>query len=162
MNKENKEIKKSNVVLQCDICLDTCDVNIEIPYKWGGFDGHNVGDNGGFCPKHAEIEEFTHQCSGCVGSWGDCPLWRAAFADPVKRTLLTSADLKTIRSGVCPKRVDGMIYIAPNSTKNVVVKTASRSSKRSGIALEKAIKDYWKRNLRNHLSPRNQPNEQRK
>jgi hypothetical protein len=124
----------------CCLCEQNCKQEIELPEGWV-LDRDMVDIEKAFCPEHSPIAEWTDsQCSGCVGSWGDCRLWQS-FAYLGERNL-TEEDFKKIRSGICPKRTNGTFEVQGRN----LVGTINLSNKAtSGVILAKAIKDYWER-----------------
>ena len=128
------------VTVNCCLCEDSHVTSIDIPDGWKTcYEGEEIDD--GFCEKHAIIKEFADsQCPGCVGLWTECELW-ASFAYREKRAL-SSRDMEAIRSGVCPKRMNG--WISFNSISGPEdFDFSERASPKSGEALVEAIREYW-------------------
>ncbi len=135
---------KIELEIVCCMCPKKYKTKIELPEGWKiHCDAIYVED--GFCAEHAQIGGFTDNCSGCTDSWGtNCPLWQA-FGWEAK---LTEDDFVLMRKGICPKRFSGMVGVSINAAGAQIkrIDEGEPSSKKSGVVLEKAIKDYWKRN----------------
>lgn len=130
---------KKTVELHCCLCMKTHKTEIELPNGWDlQYDGIDAED--GFCPDHIDVLEFTENCSGCVGGWMDCALWRA-FAYSSERSI-TEADFATIRTGKCPRRTNGTLCFNGETGEMKQIDISGECSSKSGIAFEKAIKDY--------------------
>jgi len=132
------------VSLYCGFCGATSEQNISMRKGW---DTHirAVDEEHAFCPKHSKIREFSEaQCPGCVGGWGDCPLWDAFAYRELK---LTEQDFATLERGVCPKRVNGTIGITLTGGKTQIEQIDLRDgdAHKAGSALSKAIREYAKR-----------------
>jgi hypothetical protein len=92
----------------CCFCEDKFSMEFEAP-GWAVQSAY-VDEEMGFCPKHSPIEQFTnYQCVGCVSGWGDCGMWRA-FA--YSKNEMTDDYHRSLRAGVCPKRVNGTISVS--------------------------------------------------
>jgi hypothetical protein len=133
-----------NVTLYCCLCTNRSEYIVEMLPGWVHSDGGIDVERDGFCPDHAVIEEFaSSQCPGCVGGWGDCPMWKA-FAYSHRRDI-TEKDLAAIRSGVCPRRVNGTIGF--NAGTGVIAdidlsNRAPRGGPEFAAAIEAYIKEY--------------------
>ena len=130
--------------ISCCMCPESWKTTITLPDGWATrYDG--TDQEHGFCPEHALISGFCNsQCPGCVGGWGDYPLFDA-FAYTSKKMSLTEADFDAIESGVCPKRVNGTMSF---DTRTGVMETLDLRDDlcvAGGKTLSQAIKDYVKR-----------------
>ena len=129
------------VTLWCAFCGESANIVAPMPTgcatRYGGMD-----DEHAFCPKHAAVEPFfDSQCPGCVSGWGECGLYRA-FAH--KENTLTDADKATLSRGVCPKRVNGTLFVT-NTADGVKVEDADIRSDpvaEAGAAVVAAIADH--------------------
>lgn len=132
---------KYELEVSCGFCPESHEVEIDLPDGWATrYAGSS--DETGFCPKHSPIAPFADsQCRGCVGGWGECGLWQS-FAYSDRRTL-SPGDLDFIRSGVCPKRVNGALVVDRRGVTDVDI--SNRATTESGEALAKAILEYWER-----------------
>lgn len=137
------EIVKIEVEINCCLCLKKYKTKIELPDGWAMRYG-GISEDNGFCPEHKKVQEFAEaQCSGCVGGWGDCSLW-SAFAYSGRKTL-TEEDFRIMRTGRCPKRTNGTLSFNSETREMKKINLSEVAESGAGIALEKAIKDYWKR-----------------
>jgi len=141
-------MKEIILEISCCLCSEKYQSKINIPENWSiRYDV--IYEEQGLCPNHNKIKEFIDsQCSGCVGGWGDCNLWRDfAYRDQN----LTEKDFKIMRTGICPRRTNGTL-IVDNSQNGLSINElnlSEKAKKSSGIALERAIKDYWKKYSKN-------------
>lgn len=127
------------VDVHCSLCSKRSKHTISLPDGWAHRYGGIDDEGSGFCPDHAEVADFADsQCPGCVGGWGDCPLFRS-FAYSSGRDL-TPADFVAIERGVCPRRVNGTITVSPKGTQTLDL--SAKATTRSGVALALAIRDY--------------------
>jgi hypothetical protein len=129
------------VHITCCLCNAAHDTEIALPADWRTrYD--EIDNTDGFCPKHAKIADFAEaQCSGCVGGWGDCSLWKA-FA--YRKFELTENDFAQMRKGVCPKRTNGTFSVSRSEgVENINL--SEQADNESGAALEAAIKEYHAR-----------------
>lgn len=132
------KMEKLSIELSCGLCSESHEFKVEVPVGWKTRYG-SVSEENAFCPKHSIIEKFASNCTGCVGDWGDCDLWRS-FAYSGRRNL-TENDFKIMRSGLCPKRTNGtMLFSQEEGMKQIDLSDSAPSE--SGIALEKAIREY--------------------
>jgi hypothetical protein len=125
------------VSVSCGLCGENHEQAITLPPGWetryGGTDVENA-----FCPKHAVVAQFaSSQCPGCVGGWGDCPLWQA-FA--YSKLDLTAGDFRTLENGICPKRVNGTLMVENGKMTNVDLRDPPAVE--GGKALALAIHEY--------------------
>lgn len=123
---------KINIEITCYLCDNTYKKEIDV-HDWAITDNVIV-NRAGLCPTHNVINDFIKkQCTTCDYGWCHyCALWDD-FIHSSK--ILTEADFNLMRSGICPKfSCNGLSDINTN-----------RASKEAGEALEKAIKDYWKK-----------------
>ena len=130
------------LTISCCLCDDAHTQAVELREGWrmlyDGIDAENC-----FCPRHAAVLAFTEaQCPGCVGGWGDCPLWQA-FAFTHSRDI-NDADLAAIESGICPRRLNGtMQFDARQPERGITALDLSNpASPESGAALAQAIREY--------------------
>lgn len=131
----------TEIQIDCSICPNTKVVTIELGDGWGN--AENVYYEKALCPDHIAIEPFIdNQCRGCVGGWRDCNLWRG-FAHRDRRDL-TERDFEVMRQGRCPRRTNGSMTFNSH-TGELTRGDYSSLAPEAGIALEKAIKDYWAR-----------------
>jgi hypothetical protein len=129
---------KINVAVDCCLCSNTHRTSINIPENWSHIYGGIDDEQHAFCPAHSDIMEFVRsQCSGCVGGWGDCGLWRA-FA--YSKLDLTNEDFLSIEKGICPKRVNGTFGFSQDGIEKIDL--SQKVSVKSGVALSIAIKEY--------------------
>jgi hypothetical protein len=133
---------KIKITVDCCLCSNKHETEIDLPKNWKiRYDGMN--EENGFCPEHIKIYDFAEaQCPGCVGGWHDCTLWKD-FA--YNEHNLIDEDFKVMRTGVCPKRTNGTFSFDSGTGEFKDIDLANIAENESGIALEKAIKDYWKR-----------------
>lgn len=125
------------ITIHCAFCEDTHTQEIKVPSGWSTYTGVMEEENG-LCPKHAAIDDFASlQCPGCVGGWGDCGLWRS-FA--YGKCELSESDFASIRSGKCPKRVNGSFSFDSNGIRDIDL--SRQPSTESGLALADAIVEY--------------------
>jgi hypothetical protein len=126
------------VTINCCLCTNTHEANLELPEGWTHcYD--SIDDDFGFCPQHAMVSDFADsQCSGCVGGWGECPMWEA-FADSYRRTI-NDADYAAIERGVCPRRVNGTFEVSKSGIKELDISETAPTE--AGIVFAKAIRDY--------------------
>lgn len=137
---------KIKIELTCTFHNDANDyVEVEIP------DGWNVRHSGidmeeAFCPEHAKAEDWLSQvCPGCVGGWGDCPLYRG-FAYERKYTQdnpVSRDDLAVIETGVCPKRVNGTFMRFEDDDHLTSIDISDRATTEAGKAMADGIRTYW-------------------
>lgn len=129
------------------MCENSHKETVTIPDGWETrYDGTDIEN--GFCPDHAIIAEFAaDQCPGCVGGWGDCPLFDA-FAYSTSGNSgakygtkpLSSDDHQSLRDGFCPRRVNGTFEaISGSGVKEINI---SEQAKNGGEALSVAIQAY--------------------
>jgi len=132
---------KYEINFNCCFCLESHKQTIDLPNGWASrYSG--IEDEHGFCPRHSEVAKFADsQCPGCVGSWGDCDLWRS-FAFGHQRDI-SENDLSMIEEGICPKRTNGTLYVNGGSVEHVDL--SDRATPESGKATADAIRKYMKR-----------------
>lgn len=128
------------ITIYCCLCNDKHESEIKLRAGWAHqYDGID-DDRSGFCPKHAPVAAFANaQCPGCVGGWGDCPMW-AAFAYSGHRRNVGPADFEKIERGVCPRRVNGTIGVSAGKIEDLNI--SDRAPDAAGTAFAQAIKDY--------------------
>lgn len=127
------------LTVNCCLCRNKFDTEIDLPDGWAHRYGGSDDESNGFCPQHAIIAQFAKsQCPGCVGGWGDCPLWQA-FA--YRKYDLTSDDIAAIESGICPRRVNGTIGFSLTGGMEDI-DLSDRAPTESGKALVEAIGEY--------------------
>lgn len=129
------------LTVSCCFCSNHHKVEITLPDGWTSRH-EGADDEGGFCPDHANIAEFADdQCPGCVGGWGDCPMW-SAFASSYSRDI-TPDDLAVLRTGRCPRRVNGTFRISEGRIKDLDISNSATAE--AGAAFASAIEDYCRR-----------------
>jgi len=128
---------KVDLYLSCSLCSEMHESEVQIPDGWNMNGG--IDKEGCFCPKHSLIQKewVSNQCPGCVGSWGDCPLFEA-FA--YKKLDLSDHEMMTIEYGVCPRRVNGTWGVESSSVRKMDL--SERGTTESGELLAQAIIDY--------------------
>ncbi len=128
------------VEIYCCLCAAKVKTEIPTPAGWTcGEYGHDIED--ALCPQHAIIEDFkSSQCVGCVGDWGECPLWES-FAYSKCRNILVQ-DLEQIRRGVCPRRVNGTFGFDLHARKFEELNLSEHAPSPAGQALADAIEAY--------------------
>ena len=93
-----------------------------------------------FCPKHVPLTDWVHsQCSGCVGGFGDCDLFRA-FA--YSKMELSETDMKSIEHGICPRRVNGTIVYDATNKRYIPTDFATIAEDVAGKLLADSIREY--------------------
>ena len=120
------------------ICGASNEHTVPMPHGWDTR-YRSMEDEYGFCPKHTIIKQFTDsQCPGCVGEWGDCPLW-AAFA--YSKLDMIDADFSVLERGICPKRVNGTIMFSSDTgIKDIDLRDPPVTD--AGKAFAQAIREY--------------------
>lgn len=129
-----------DIEINCCLCDESYQTKIQLPEDWASvYNGTTVDD--GFCPNHIIIADWAdNQCPGCVEGWGDCSLWQSfAYQD---RENLSDDDFAKIKSGICPKRTNGTFGFSAKTGQLDKIDLSKTGTVESGIALEKAIKDY--------------------
>lgn len=129
------------VTLYCGLCETRHEQKIPMPAGWDTR-YRSISEEHGFCPKHAPIVSFADsQCPGCVGGWGDCPLWKS-FA--YRKLELTHEDFDRLESGICPKRVNGTLMVSRSQTGAELEEVDLRSAPvvQAGKELAQAIREY--------------------
>lgn len=122
------------------MCSEEYKEHVRLPPGWEHINREIDDETHAFCPAHKEIAEFQgDQCAGCIGGWGDCDLWKSFAYNKLK---LTDNDFKKIKEGVCPKRTNGTFGFNPADRSIEDIDLSEPSSNKSGLAFEKAIKDY--------------------
>lgn len=92
------------------------------------------------CPKHAAVAPFAKaQCPGCVGGWGDCPLW-TAFAYSGRQRDICETDFADLERGVCPRRVNGTLMASRGRVESINLSEPAGAV--AGKALADAIREY--------------------
>jgi hypothetical protein len=128
------------ITIDCCLCATDHVTEVALPDGWAH--RHDaVHDDMGFCPTHAAVAAFADsQCPGCVGGWGDCPMWRA-FAYGGRRDIST-ADFEALERGVCPRRVNGTIGFNVGQRGVHEIDLSERAPPDAGRAFAQAIRDY--------------------
>ena len=129
------------VRLHCGLCGEEHTQEIPMPEGWASR-YESVSDETAFCPKHAIVAKFADsQCPGCVGGWGDCPLWQSFAYSKLK---LTSEDFRTLEAGICPKRVNGtmMSNVSREGATCEQIDLRGPHVDEAGKALVHAIREY--------------------
>lgn len=133
------------VDVYCAFCSASETVEVPTPQGWARVD--NLEEERGLCPTHAPINPFVAaQCPGCVGGWGDCPLWDS-FASSGRRRDMGAADFAQIERGICPRRVNGTFGVNMGARSGTVEKIdlSEPAEAVAGKALAKAIREYIER-----------------
>jgi hypothetical protein len=129
------------IAISCCLCDQEFKAECEPPPGWE-YEYAEVGNDKGFCPKHAAVLDFVNsQCPGCVGGWMDCPLWQA-FAYTHSQDI-DAEDFAKIETGICPRRVNGTMSVGARGIEDLDL--SERAPVESGIALAQAIRDYCER-----------------
>lgn len=133
---------KLTIDINCCLCGNKTLHEIDMPDGWVHLRSGIDEEHNGFCPDHAPIAEFAEsQCPGCVGGWGDCPMWRAfAFSGYMRD--ITSDELASIRTGICPRRVNGTFRVTGSCIEDIDL---SKQAASGGIAFATAIEEYIRR-----------------
>jgi hypothetical protein len=125
------------VRLDCGLCGESHQQKISMPEGWDSR-YRSVSDESAFCPKHAVVSQFAaSQCPGCVGGWGDCPLWKS-FA--YSKLELTADDFSTLETGICPKRVNGTLMVENGKMMEIDLRDSPAAE--GGKALAQSIREY--------------------
>lgn len=135
---------EQDVEQTCAFCNAKAQFTIRYPAGWAIKDGEFVELNEGtvFCPKHAKAQEFFDaQCPGCVAGWPDCPFFNAIAhpGDP-----LDEKDFNRIRSGFCPRRVNGTTVFGPAGMESIDLSEPAPQDAAEAIAtgVEQYLKLY--------------------
>lgn len=125
------------VSMSCALCEKHHERTVSMPDGWDSR-YRAVEEEKAFCPEHAIIAAFCDsQCPGCVGGWGDCPLYKSfAFG----KLTLSANDFSTLESGICPKRVNGTMMFGGGKLEHVDLRETPVAI--AGQALSVAIKSY--------------------
>jgi hypothetical protein len=128
------------ISISCCLCSKELKQTINLPDGWAvRYD--SISTEVGFCEEHFIISKFAEsQCPGCVGGWADCDLWRN-FA--YREHNLTEKDFETLSNGICPKRTNGTMVFDTKTKEMEQIDLRGTKNIEAGIALAKAIKDYW-------------------
>lgn len=129
------------IEINCGLCPAKEKLEIPTPAGWARAD--DLEEENALCPAHEVIGQFvSSQCPGCVGGWGDCPLWDT-FAYSHKRTV-TEQDFQQIERGICPRRVNGTIgfNVSSRGAKMENIDLSERATTQAGAALALAIREY--------------------
>lgn len=128
--------------IHCCFCTEVHTEVVQMPDGWAyQYEGADL-EQSGFCPKHSSVEPFTtHQCIGCVSGWGECGLWKS-FAYASGSRTISEDQLDTLRTGVCPFRINGTF--TTNIAEGVEWQTINLSEEavEAGSALADAIVEY--------------------
>lgn len=125
----------------CCLCEEKTIVPIAVPEGW--FIPDQCEENKAFCPKHILIKQFQSNCSGCVGGWGECSMWRP-FSSANARDI-TEEELQVIESGRCPRRTNGTMIVTKHKSgfhEMEDVDLSDACSKKAGKAFADAIREY--------------------
>jgi hypothetical protein len=124
--------------ISCCICKERIEFNVDT--KDWMVRNDSIDYDIAFCPNHKIIDKWVdNQCCGCAGGWTSCNLWRD-FA--YGKHALTREDFESIIKGKCPKRNNGtLVFSKDEGLKDMDL--SEIAPKESGLALAKAIKDYW-------------------
>ncbi len=127
---------KITVTLNCFLCDNEKEIEIDVQ-EWKQ---DSIEEENALCPDHAVIMDFADsQCSGCVGGWGECSLFKD-ITD--KETTLIDADHRKIETGICPRRTNGTFTFDSRNGKMEHVNLSDVATIESGAAFAKAIKEY--------------------
>lgn len=128
------------ISIDCCLCETHHRTQIVLPPGWEHrYDA--INDEVGFCPDHAKVAAFAEaQCPGCVGGWGDCPMWRA-FAFSHDRSI-GPEDYKALEAGRCPRRVNGTSRVDRDRGTMADLDLSEQATVESGTAFAQAIRDY--------------------
>lgn len=130
---------EAKMTVHCCLCSKKTHAPFEIPDEWALTRDEFDIEQDGFCPDHAAVAEFeSSQCSGCVGGWGDCDMWRA-FAFSGSRSI-TDRDLSSIERGICPRRTNGTFSFS-RGTGIEDIDLSTRANE-GGRAFADAIREY--------------------
>jgi hypothetical protein len=127
------------IEFSCSFCSMSHKVSVSLPEGW--VPEYSTADiEHALCPKHAPIQRFRdEQCPGCVSGWGDCGLWRD-FA--YSKMGLSTADIARIRSGFCPRRVNGTMSAQVGRRVLEAVDLSTQAPSVAGNSLADAILEY--------------------
>lgn len=130
---------KVEITTYCVMCSEKTKNSIELAEGWAHVVGAIDDEQDGLCPKHAAIKDFKDsQCSGCVGGWGECDLFRDfAYSGKVK---MTDEDFERIESGICPRRTNGTFSISGRHLNEIDM--SEKAPPEAGKLLVTAIKEY--------------------
>ncbi len=134
-----EEEQYMNFFCRCSLCPNEIEQEISLPTGWviSDIDNESLYN---FCPEHNIIDNFRQaQCTGCVGGWGECQLWRS-FA--YGKNTLTKDDFNSIENGICPKRTNGTGMISSSGVERINL--SDKASIESSKAFSEAIKNYIK------------------
>lgn len=132
---------KIELNITCCLCPNNYSQEATMPNDWS-FHVEGIDKEDGFCPKHKIIAHWANsQCSGCIGGWMDCDLWRS-FAHSANRNLLDS-DFDKIECGICPRRTNGTFSFERGAVKHIDL--SEPATVESGIVFKQAILEYWDR-----------------
>lgn len=131
-----------SITVVCCLCESETVHAVTLPDGWVHRYGVMEEERQGFCPEHATVAEFAKdQCPGCVGGWGDCPMWDA-FAYSGRKRTVGEEDFAALRRGVCPRRVNGSFMLADGVISDVDL---SGRCPAGGTAFADAIEDYCRK-----------------
>lgn len=131
------------VTIHCGFCSESAEAEIDLPDGWKHHVGGIDDEHDGFCPSHSPVAAFADaQCAGCVGGWGDCPMWQA-FDGSRPRTI-TDADLTTLERGICPRRVNGTMSVVLGGGVEAI-DISEQATHEAGKAFADAIREYCDR-----------------
>ncbi len=128
--------------LDCMFCDKKARMALELPSGWKSR-GAPYLENDIFCQDHNLIIDFLDaQCSGCVGGWGDCGLFRSFAYDHDKD--FSEEDAEQLRKGICPRRVNGTMEsnVDENGLTLKDVDLSELATSESGTLLAKSIQEY--------------------
>lgn len=131
--------------ISCCLCEKKHKTTANVPDTWAVNDEIDIED--GFCPDHALIDEWkSAQCPGCVSDWRDCEMWNGFAYERYHHNMhetMNEKELMVIKTGTCPRRVNGTFGVFGG--RQVDINLSSRAETKSGAALVKAIKAYWRK-----------------
>lgn len=117
------------ITYYCSFCNER--ETVEAPTSFRTYCGGDIENAA--CAKHAPAMDFLDdQCPGCVSGWGECGMFMA-----IGDRTVTHADLREIKSGRCPYRINGTFMAGPRGMEDVNLSEQSEA----GEAFAAAIAD---------------------
>ena len=130
---------KAEVEFYCCFCGEKFETEIDLPEGWDGHYG--ASQEQALCPKHSKVAGFQSNCSGCVGGWGECTLWKDFAYNDMR---ITEQDLEVIRRGTCPRRTNGTLMVSRDNNGVSIedIDISDPAEREAGEALAEAILEY--------------------